>query len=68
MNATNLLLSMFFSTVGVGFIMYARKASLILPACAGLALAILPYFFSNVLVLLLVCIPLTALPFFVRDI
>jgi hypothetical protein len=67
MDTTSLMLSMLFGTVGVGFVMYAKKAGRLLPAIVGLALMVLPYFIPNVVVLLVVCIVLTAVPFVLRD-
>jgi hypothetical protein len=68
MNGTNLMLSMVFSTVGLGFILYAKKAGVILPAAAGLVLMVLPFFISNNVVMTLVCLVLTAIPFVIRDV
>ena len=68
MNGTTLMLSMLFGTIGVGFVMYARKAGVILPAVAGLGLMVLPYFISNALLMSLVCVGLIVAPFVFRDV
>jgi hypothetical protein len=48
-------------------LMYAKSAQRLVPGCAGLGLVILPYFISNVVVMLCVCTLLAGLPFVYRD-
>jgi len=67
MTATYLMLSMLFGTFGFGFIIYAKKAGKLLPAIAGGALMVIPYFIGNVAVMTVVCVALTALPFVFRE-
>lgn len=67
MNASTLLLSLVFGTVGMGFVMYAKRAGEFIPAVVGIALMVIPYFFASAWVMLLVCGALTAVPFVVRD-
>ena len=66
-NMTSLLISMFFGTVGCGFIMYGRKMAAIVPILAGLALMIVPYFIGNVIILSFACIIIMALPLVLRE-
>ena len=66
MNPNGLILSLLFGMVGMGMFMYGRKAGRMVPLLAGVALMAVPYFIPNVLVLLLVCCGLTALPWFLR--
>ena len=61
------MLSMLFSTVGFGLVMYAKKAEKLLPGITGAILIIVPYLISNNYALVLVCLGLTALPFIFRD-
>jgi len=61
------MLSFLFGTVGMGFLMYGKKAGQPLPACVGLALMICPYFIPHAGILLLVCLALTAVPFLLRN-
>jgi hypothetical protein len=68
MDATTLMLSMLFSAIGVGFVVYARKAGVFVPAVAGLGLMVLPYFFSSALLMSVVCVVLIVLPFVFRDV
>jgi hypothetical protein len=62
------MLSMLFGTIGFGFIIYSRKAGVIVPAVAGVGLTVVPWFISNAWLLVLVCGVLTAIPFVIRDI
>jgi len=68
MDATTLMLSMLFSTIGVGFVIYARKAGVFIPAIIGLGLMVLPYFFSSALLMSIVCVVLIVVPFVFRDV
>jgi hypothetical protein len=68
MDTTTLLLSMLFGSIGVGYLMYAKKMGEWVPAGAGLALLVVPYLISSVLVLVIVCVVLMVVPFvFPRD-
>jgi hypothetical protein len=67
MDATSLMLSMLFSTFGLGFVVYARKAGKMVPAIAGAILMVVPYFIANNVLLTVICLGLTALPFIFRD-
>lgn len=67
MDATSLMLGMLFGTIGFGFLLYGRKASLIVPIGVGLLLMICPYFIPNVPALVIVCLLLMAVPFSFRD-
>ena len=66
MDMTNLMLSMLFGSIGMGFLMYGKKASAMVPVGAGLALVICPYFIASTGIMLVVCLALTALPFVLR--
>jgi len=67
MDATSLMLAMLFGTLGLGYLMFARKAGLIVPAIAGVALMVVPYFISSNLVMTVTCLGLAAVPFILRD-
>jgi hypothetical protein len=68
MDFTYLMLSMLFGTIGFGFIIYSRKAGVIVPAVAGVGLTVLPWFISNTALMVIACLVLTAIPFVFRDI
>ena len=67
MDMTSLMLSLLFGCVGMGFMMYGKSSSQMIPVGAGLALMICPYFIANVIVLLIVCTVLSVLPFVLRE-
>jgi hypothetical protein len=67
MDATSLMLGIVFGSVGLGFFMYGKKVGLIVPIGVGIVLMVVPYFIPNVLLLVLVCGVLMALPFVFRD-
>lgn len=67
MGGTALLLwGVLFGSVGVGFFIYGKKQKAPVPLFAGVALFLVPYFISNVYLLVIVGAVLTALPYFIR--
>jgi hypothetical protein len=68
MDTTNLLLSLLFGTIGFGYIMFARKAGLMIPAAAGVVLTVIPYFFASNWMMTFVCLLVMVSPFVVRDV
>lgn len=64
---TLLLLSLLFGSIGMGFVVYARKAGELMPAVIGLALMVFPYFVARAWLLILIGCALTALPFLLHD-
>lgn len=66
MDMTSLFLAVLFGSVGLGFFMYGRKQSAIVPLVCGVVLMIYPYFISNVIVLAVVGVVLMAIPYFIR--
>ena len=66
MDSTSLFLSLLFGAVGMGMLMYGKKAGRPVPLFAGLALMLIPYFIPNLLILAIVCCGLTALPWVLR--
>jgi hypothetical protein len=61
-----LLLSMVYSTIGLGMFLYGRRAVRIIPLIAGLALMIVPYFFGSLLWMSVVSITLMIVPILAR--
>lgn len=67
MDGTALLLwGGLFGSVGVGFFIYGKRQKAPVPLAAGIALFLVPYFISNVYLLVLVGVVLSALPYFIR--
>jgi hypothetical protein len=67
MDMTNLMISLLFGSLGMGFFMYGKSMGRLVPIGAGMALMIVPYFIANVIALLVVCLALAAVPFFLRE-
>ena len=67
MDTTNLMLSFLFGTIGMGLFIFGKKAGQMVPLGAGMALMVCPYFIPNAAVLLVVCLILTAVPYFLRN-
>ncbi len=63
MDTNWLLLSMVYSTVGLGMFMYGKKAVRFVPLLAGVALMIVPFFMSSLLWMSIVCVALMGSPF-----
>jgi len=67
MEGTSLLVwGVMFGAIGLGFFTYGRKQKAVVPLVAGIALFVIPYFISNVYLLVLSGVALVALPYFVR--
>ena len=65
---TNLLLaSLFFGCVGMGMFAYGKKASRMVPLGVGIALMVVPYFISNLVLLIIVCCAMMGLPWVIRE-
>jgi hypothetical protein len=61
-----LLWGLLFSSMGMGFFLYGRKQRAVVPLVCGLVLMVYPYFIANVIVLVVVGVALTAVPYFLR--
>ena len=66
MDTSILLWSVLFGSVGLGFFMYGKKQSAVVPLVCGIILMIFPYFIPNTILLVVVGFALIAFPFFVR--
>jgi hypothetical protein len=67
MDDTSVLLwGVLFGSVGLGFFIYGRKQQAVVPLVVGIALFVVPYFISNLYLLVITGIFLVALPYFLR--
>lgn len=66
MSASLLLWGVLFSSVGMGYFIYGKKQNATVPLMCGIALMIIPYFITNVMVMVLLCAALIAVPYFIR--
>lgn len=63
---TSLLWGLLFGSVGLGFFVYGKRERAIVPLACGFALMIIPYFATNILMLVGVGLLLMAIPYFIR--
>jgi hypothetical protein len=61
-----LFLGLLFGSIGLGFFIYGKKQSSIVPLICGVLLMVVPYFISNALLLFAVGAVLVMVPYFVR--
>ena len=61
-----LSLGILFGAIGVGYFVYGKRQSMIVPLVCGLALIVYPWFVSGVLWTVIVGVALMAVPYFVR--
>jgi hypothetical protein len=66
MNPTLLFWGVLFGAIGVGFFTYGKKQKAVVPLCAGIGLCVVPYFISNIYLLVLAGVVLIAAPYFFR--
>jgi hypothetical protein len=66
MNASTLFLGVIFGSFGLGFFVYGKRQKVIMPLISGIGLMVLPYFLSNLTLLILSGIILIALPFILK--
>jgi len=63
---TTLMLSVLFSSIGAGYVLYGKKQQQFVPLLTGLALCVYPYFLSNGSAIVIVGLILTAVPWCIR--
>jgi hypothetical protein len=61
-----LLWGLLFGSVGLGFFVYGKKQTKIVPFVCGLALMVYPYFMPNAVTLVLMGVVLVVIPYFIR--
>jgi len=65
-NTAALYWGLLFGSIGLGFFIYGKKQKTPVPLICGIGLMILPYFISNVLLLIISGVAIMALAYFVR--
>jgi len=61
-----LLWGVVFGSVGLSFFVYGKKQHAVVPLVCGVGLMILPYFVSNLVLLIGIGVAFIALPYFLR--
>jgi hypothetical protein len=67
MESTDLIIWGFiFGTIGIGFFTYGKRQKSIIPIISGIGLFVIPYFISNLFLLIIAGLILIILPYFIR--
>jgi hypothetical protein len=66
MNSTTLFLGLIFSSIGLGYFIYGKKQKMTMPFLCGIALMIFPYFIENNLMISVIGIMLSLIPWLIR--
>jgi hypothetical protein len=64
-NPSVLIWGVIFGSIGLGFFVYGKKQKAVVPLFCGIGLMVFPYFISNMYILILSGVVLTALPFII---
>lgn len=63
---SQIIWSMIFGSVGLGYFIYGKKQKAIVPLVTGIALFLFPYFISNIYILITTGVAISAVPYFVK--
>lgn len=66
MSTASLVWGVLFGAIGVGYFVYGKRQSMIVPLACGIALIVYPWFVSGALPTVIIGVLLTAVPYFVR--
>ena len=66
MQSSTLILGIIFGSVGLGFFVYGKKQAAFIPLFSGIGLMVVPYFISNMYILILLGVVLAVLPYFIK--
>ncbi|MGD8418743.1 MAG: hypothetical protein PVH91_16890 [Pseudomonadales bacterium] len=66
METSSLLWGLLFGSIGVAYVMYGRRQSILVPLVSGLALIGFPYFVSNTSTMIVIGVLLIAAPFVIK--
>jgi hypothetical protein len=65
LDTSSLMWGVLFSSVGLGFFLYGKKQKAVVPLVCGLLLMVLPYFVSNVMLLVTASVALIVAPYYI---
>lgn len=66
MDASVLMASLFFGTLGTAMLVFGKRAGRLVPIGSGIALMVLPCVIPGAVAMTIVCALVAAVPFFVR--
>ena len=64
LDTSSLMWGVLFSSFGLGFFLYGKKQKAVVPLVCGLGLMVMPYFISNILLLVAASIALMVIPYY----
>ena len=67
MNTSTLMWGLIMGSIGFGFFIYGRKQRAVIPFISGIVLMAIPYFISNVFILVTTGIVFAVLPFLLKN-
>jgi hypothetical protein len=65
-NASTLMWGVIFGSIGLGLFIYGKKRKLLVSLFCGIGLMVIPYFISNVYLLVLSGLVMSVLPFVIK--
>ena len=66
METSTIIWGLVFGSIGLGFFIYGKKQSAIIPLLCGIGLMLIPYLIGNIYLLIFAGIVLLVLPYFIR--
>jgi hypothetical protein len=66
MDTSTLMWGMILGSIGLGFFLYGKKQKTIVPLISGVGLMVLPYFISNIFILVATGVVFVVLPFILK--
>lgn len=66
MNALPLYLSVFFSSIGLGYFIYGKRQEMTVPLICGLLLILFTYFIESTTMISMIGLILSIVPYFLR--
>jgi hypothetical protein len=65
LDSSSLMWGLLFSSVGFGFFLYGKKQKAVVPLVCGLVLMVLPYFITNIALLVASGAALMVIPYYI---
>ncbi|CAG37078.1 hypothetical protein [Desulfotalea psychrophila] len=67
MNTSTLMWGVIFGSMGLALLLYGKRQTAIIPFLSGIGLMLMPYFISNIFILVPTGIVLVACPFLLKN-
>ena len=66
MDATSLIVSIFAGVLGTAYFIYGKKQQKLIPLLSGIGLCVVPYFIPNNILLIIACLAMAVMPYFIN--